>query len=901
MEKDESQFKDELQFTVLEPDKKFGLYFQGKFLYWDLRFDRPLIFLHRAKRRISSFLNVVCFLAGIAGLFSSAAWVYLNLAKIAADGTVGLFFWRQPSPLVLSFAVSLFFDMFLVYRLSEQRAGRDRLKRFAAKKSALRRRSAAAVQVPSLDISRAFSDETREILDDAYLEAVKFKQPEITPLHLFWALFKNKKIRLIFVRLNINQRSLLEKLARHLNEGSGAAPTGLGLSADTQKIMMEAYLDAYSSEQKAVDPYNIILYCFRASAILGEILYDEEVTDNKIVNSVAWMRTNEKIVANYKIYRKMARLKPGTSMNRAYTALATPTLDHFSRDLTLMAKYGYFEICLARDKEIKAVFEALESGRSGVLLVGPVGVGKTTIIQGVAQLMVKEEVPKFLEDKRLVEVDVARLIGGTTPAEAQDRLLTIINESVRARNVILYLKNLETVVGISSGAAGSLDLSEVLADAVSRRLIICLATATNENYTKYIEKRPLGNAFMAVSVAEPDNDQAIQILESKAGYFEGRYGIFFDYNAIEQAVNLSGHYITDEYLPAKAVNILQLAAVKAGQACKDDPHKCFCTCDDISRVISEKTGIPVDKVSASETQKLLNLESDIHRRMIGQEEAVDAISGSLRRARAEMRENKRPIASFLFLGPTGVGKTELAKSVAEVYFGDENCMIRLDMSEYQLADSVTKMIGGAQTPGYLTEAVRQKPFSLVLLDEIEKAHPDVLNLFLQMMDDGRLTDGQGRTINFTNSIIVATSNAGALYIEEAVGQGTDINIIKQELIDNQLNKIMRPELINRFDGIIVFKPLAFDDVVAITKLMLAKIAQSLEDKGIGFSPTEDGIKRLAQLGYDPKFGARPLRRLLQDKIENEIANFVLSGQLKRRDTIIINENGEIEVVRGRKL
>ena len=634
---------------------------------------------------------------------------------------------------------------------------------------------------------------------------------------------------------------------------------------------------------------------------MREILADSELTENKIINTITWVRTEETIRANYRAYRRLARLKPGTSMNRSYTAVATPTIDHFSRDLTLMAKYGYFEICLARDLEMKAIFDAWESGRRGVLLVGPNGVGKTAIVEGLAQLMVKEEVPLFLKDRRLVEIDVANLVGGATPAEAQARLAAIINEATRAGNVVLFLENLETIIGISAGAEGSLELSEVLASALAQQPIFCLATATNENYTKHIEHQALGEVLAVVPIVEPNHDQAIQILESKVGFLEGKYGIYFDYGAIEQAVELATRYIAESFLPAKALNILQLTAVKIGQARKNDPHQCFVTSEAVAQIVSEITKIPVAKISASETQKLLNLEDNIHQRLIGQEEAVIAIAGSLRRARAEVRETKRPIANFLFLGPTGVGKTELAKAVAEVYFGNENCLIRLDMSEYQAADGVIKMIGAGKTLGYLTEAVRKKPFSLVLLDEVEKAHPDILNLFLQTLDDGRLTDGQGRTINFTNCIIVATSNAGALYIEDAVKKGVDTNIIKQELIENELNKVMPPELINRFDGVIVFKPLSPADLILVTKLMLNKIAKSLEPKGINFAPTEEGIKRLSELGYDPKFGARPLRRLLQDRIENEIANLILAKKLKRRDTIVINANGEVEVEAGRKL
>jgi ATP-dependent Clp protease ATP-binding subunit ClpA len=288
--------------------------------------------------------------------------------------------------------------------------------------------------------------------------------------------------------------------------------------------------------------------------------------------------------------------------------------------------------------------------------------------------------------------------------------------------------------------------------------------------------------------------------------------------------------------------------------------------------------------------------------MIGQTEAVDMIAASLRRARTELREQKRPIASFLFLGPTGVGKTELAKTVAEVYFGDEDYMVRIDMSEYQRPESLEKMIGSPDgVLGYLTEAVRKAPFSLILLDELEKAHPDILNLFLQVMDDGRLTDGMGRTVSFTNCIIIATSNIGAVYIQDQIQAGASLDSIKQSLINDQLNKYLKPELINRFDGVVVFKPLGLEEVESITKLMLDKVRRLLEIKGVGLKYDEQGIKKIASLGFDPKFGARPLRRLIQEKIENEIANKVLSDGLKRRDTIIIDSEANIKIEKGREL
>jgi ATP-dependent Clp protease ATP-binding subunit ClpA len=434
---------------------------------------------------------------------------------------------------------------------------------------------------------------------------------------------------------------------------------------------------------------------------------------------------------------------------------------------------------------------------------------------------------------------------------------------------------------------------------MEHRGIYCLAAVTRQNYLKYIENKPLGEKMAKVEVEEPVGNQAIIITESKVGRLEGVYRVYFTYDAIEAAVTLTSKYIHDKYLPEKAISLLESLAVRTS---KSEAEHHAITKEDVAAMISDTTGIPVTKVGEAEGRELLNLEERIHAHMIDQVEAVDAVASALRRARAQLSSGKRPIASFLFMGPTGVGKTELAKSVAKVYFEDEDCMIRVDMSEYQNQDSVGKMIGDQRgAKGYLTEAVRQAPFSLLLLDEFEKAHPEILNLFLQVMDDGRLTDGTGRTIDFTNCIIIATSNAGALYIQEQIRAGTQIEKIKEVLINEHLNKIMRPELINRFDGVIVFKPLGETEVVQITKLMLSKTAQTLEAKGIGLRTEEAGILKLAALGYDPKFGARPLRRLLQEKVDNIIANLILAGELKRRDTVVIDGQAEVKVEKGRVL
>jgi len=882
------------------PNNRIGVVFLDRLLYFSYIPKRSLIILRRLKKKVDKVINIIAYLIGIVGILSLIFWIYINIESINYDPTTLLYFYKNEHPLILVFLISVLFDMFVIYRVSEQKASLEKIKIIKESKNSVRDYK----KMPKLDVSPTLNEEMLIILENSYLLANRLKQKEVNTIHLFWSLLSSSAISNLFIRLNVDINKLIELLKKYLadeaNRNKGKSK--LVLSSHVQEVLLSAFADAYFSKQSSVGVLNTVLFCYHKNPILKEILYELEVSQNKIENTVKWFRINEQMIADYKIFKKMARLKPGNNMNKSYTAIATPTIDYFSRDMTVMAKYNYYESCVARDKEMRQIFEALEGGQTGVLLVGHTGVGKRTIIEGLAQLMVKEEVPEFLKDKRLVELDTARLVSGSSAVAAQEKMLNIINEMQRSKNIILYIENIENIMGISSGQSESLELSEVLAETLSRQGIYCLASVNSDNYSKYLEGRALANVMTTIKVDEPDFDRAINMLESKIAWIENKYGIYFDYNSLEEAVNLSSRYITDKFLPEKAVGLVKSTAVKNSKLALTNPDKKVCTKNDIAEVISDLTGILVTKVTESEGEKLMNLEEKIHERMIGQEEAVTAVAGSLRRARAELREGNRPIASFLFLGPTGVGKTELAKSVSEVYFGDEKYMIRLDMSEYQLAGSVNKMIGDVDgTLGYLTEAVRKKPFSLILFDEIEKAHPDILNLFLQILDDGRLTDGQGRTINFTNSIIIATSNAGSLFIQESVKNNVELPVIKQALIDEHLNKVMRPELINRFDGIIVFKPLTLENVLSIAKLMIKKIEKSLAVKGIGLLYDDEGLLVLAKTGYDPKFGARPLRRLLQDKIENEIANLILTKKISRRDTIFINETGQIEVEKGKKL
>ncbi len=887
---------EKLNFTAEQNSGRPGAWFLGRFIFWGSDLRGSIIRLGRVKEKITYFLRFLNWLFVLAGWLAGGVWLFQYRAGFIAQPFKALLA-HDFDPLIFIFVLSLWFDLFLIYSVSRAKIA-DRKINFrlftvnSKKSDHVSRKSSR-----KYNVAGAYSASSFKIIEEAYLLANSLRQSEVGVIHLFRVLLKNKEIQNLFIRLNVDAKRLVNLVDRHLAEPFDKKRLGhIELAVNLQKILVSAFADACRLQQSSVDALNIILFCYDQDDSLREILDELEIDPAKIYNTVAWFRVNRRLLESYHNYRRLALLKPGSNMNRAYTAIATPTLDHFGHDLTIEAKMGNLEICVGRQKEINSIFESFSGGHNGVLLVGPSGVGKKAIVSGLAQLMVEENVPAFLKDKRLVELDVSRLLAGADPSQAQERLFTSLNELARSGNIILYINNIENLIGISAGDQESLDVSEVLAESLGRRQIYCLATATSENYTRYIENKALGNGLTTIGVKEPEFDEAIQILESKVGVLESKYDIYIVYSALEQAVAMSSRYLHDQFLPLKAINLLEKAAIIAAKELKDDPTKCFCGREQVAAAISELTGIPVSKVTISESQKLLNLESEIHRRLVGQSEAVGAVAASLRRARAEMKDSKRPIASFLFLGPTGVGKTELAKSVSEIYFGDEDYLVRLDMSEYQSADSVKKMIGDVDgTLGYLTEAVRKKPFSLVLLDEIEKANPDILNLFLQMLDDGRLTDGQGRTISFAESIIIATSNIGALYIQEQIKAKTALNLIKQELIDNQLNQYMRPELINRFDGIIVFKPLSEEDVFTVATLMLKKIKKNLADYGIGLKADKAGVEILAKEGYDPKFGARPLRRLLQDKIEDIIATKILSGELKRRDNVIIDKQANIKI------
>jgi ATP-dependent Clp protease ATP-binding subunit ClpA len=878
-----------------------GTFFLGNFLYCQLSITRENIALRAFRRRIIVIVDLIAWLLLLTGI---ACFFLYFWGKDVQSDPYWFYFWQEKSPFLLFFYISCLSASFLFYRSSQKIHDKEKIKKLRESENFPDNWDDLKKYKKSINVSLAYHEKTFYLLEEAYLLSRKLKNKKIRGLHLFLIfLIKSTEVRALLARLNVDIFSFKEKVEYQismLESGIGAGEE-LVFDNSVKEALVEAFKDAYNNKQKDVRALNLVIPCLENEPILKEILLDFKVDDNKISNTISWFRINDKQVENYRLYKKLAHFKPSSSMDRAYTAVATPFLNNFGYDLTLAAKWGRLDVCVGREREMKIVFEALESGRSGILLTGPDGVGKRSVIEGIAREMVAEEgVPAMLKDKRLIELDVARLVSGASPTIAQERMLTIIDEINRAGNIILFLENLENIVGIAAGGEESLELSDVLSGELDRGSLLCFATCAESNYIKYIENKAIGNVFARIKINEPIGDQAIMILESKIGYIESRHKVFFSYNAIEAARELSVKFIHDKYLPTKAIDILEKTAARIGNNKKGETV--ICDRNDIALTINQMTEIPVQDLEDGEGEKLLNLEEEMHKYMIGQHEAVQMVADALRRSRAELRSSNRPIANFLFLGPTGVGKTELAKTITKVYFQKKEFMIRLDMSEYQHEDSVKKMIGDVDgVHGYLTEAVRQKPFSLILLDEFEKANPKIFNLFLQVMDDGRLTDGQGRTVDFTNSIIIATSNAGSDYVQEEVRKGTPMEQLKETLINDHLSKVMRPELVNRFDGIIIFKPLTEEDIEQITKLMLTDIEELLKDKGIGLEVTENGLHLLAAAGYDPKFGARPLRRLIQEKVENEIAKKLLSGEVKRRDIVVINDFAEIDVKKGVEL
>ncbi|MED4030176.1 ATP-dependent protease ATP-binding subunit ClpC [Priestia megaterium] len=644
----------------------------------------------------------------------------------------------------------------------------------------------------------------------------------------------------------------------------------------------------------------------------------------------------------------------------------TPTLDSLARDLTVVAREGSLDPVIGRGKEIQRVIEVLSRRtKNNPVLIGEPGVGKTAIAEGLAQQIVNNEVPEILRDKRVMTLDMGTVVAGTKyRGEFEDRLKKVMDEIRQAGNIILFIDELHTLIG-AGGAEGAIDASNILKPSLARGELQCIGATTLDEYRKYIEKdAALERRFQPIQVDEPTLEESIQILKGLRDRYEAHHRVSISDEAIEQAVKLSDRYISDRFLPDKAIDLIDEAGSKVrlrsfttppnlkeleqklesvrnekdasvqsqefekAASLRDteqrlreeleDTKKIWkeqqgkensaVTVEDIAMVVSSWTGVPVSKLAQEETERLLNMEEILHSRVIGQEEAVKAVAKAVRRARAGLKDPKRPIGSFIFLGPTGVGKTELARALAESIFGDEDAMIRIDMSEYMEKHSTSRLVGsppgyvGYEEGGQLTEKVRRKPYSVVLLDEIEKAHPDVFNILLQVLEDGRLTDSKGRTVDFRNTILIMTSNVGADTLKRSKHLGFTVEAEGQDYKDMkgkvmaEMKRAFRPEFLNRIDEIIVFHSLEKPHLAEIVKLMADQLTKRLKEQEIDLELTKEAIDKIAEEGFDPEYGARPLRRAIQKHIEDRLSEELLKGVVQKGQKVTLDvEKGEFVV------
>ncbi len=866
-----------------------GVLVDGTFWYWDGEIDSDAMSYRKRAHRIAKMFQWF----GIGCAIVSAIVFGTEIVTTYANEVLTLHFWTDRHAAMFAFwfgMLSVCYAWYKTQSLASERISLPHARHGVPEQSSVPSLSAASKKQ---GIFSTLSADAVELCETAFTLAKTSGHADVSALHIFAASTADRDVRVLFARLGISVSAVVDPVRRKLaTVQKGEAMFG----TSAIRIVCDAFFRAASNGAEHVSGLDCFAAAYTADPFLQEVMFASGADQDAVVNTLAWMHIQDALHRRYLSFRKAAGFKPTGNMNRAYTAVATPFLDSVTDDMTRSAVYGGAEFCVDRDTEMKALLRSMEGGNQSVVLVGSPGVGKGAIIEGLAQLMVEERVPNILKDKRLLRMNVSHIVSAEGGSGAEERFLYALSEVAASGNIVLVIENIHELVGVG----GSIDLSSILAGELEKNYTFVIATSTPGGYTEKLERSSLGPKLQRIAIDEPDRNLAIRILESHIGGIENQNNVVFTYHAVAACVDLAARYLHDIVLPTSALSVAREAALDVGKRPRTQ-GLVWVTREDIAARVSEQSKVPVTSISQDEGQKLLQLESRLHERVIGQEAAISSVSSALRRARTELRSGSRPIANFLFLGPTGVGKTELAKTTSEVYFGSENAMVRFDMSEYQNQESVTRLIGGNGQAGLLTEAVRKTPFTLLLLDELEKAHPDILNVFLQVMDDGRLTDGLGRTIDFTNVILIATSNAGTQFIQDEVQKGTDLAAIKSELLENQLRQVYRPEFLNRFDDVIVFSPLTRDDVAAITYLMVAKIEERLKAKGLAFQIDDDAIHELAEQGYDPKFGARPLRRVLQDKVENLIAERILQGDVGRRDTVVYHKGGTITVEKAAAL
>lgn len=806
-----------------------------------------------------------------------------------------------------------------------------------------------------------FTPSARNALVIAQEQAKRFKHPAVGTEHLLLALAieTNGVARSVLGQFNVTEVDVAEEIEQFTGYGNlrTVKDDYLPYSPKASEILVNAQEQAKQLNAIKIGTEHLLLALVQNDNILSSRILLALDTDIAEVRKV----TLRKLGVNPTTQNRRSK-------QRATSAEGTPTLDSVARDLTAMAAEGKIDPVVGRTKEVRRVIQILSRRtKNNPVLIGEPGVGKTAIAEGLAQKIIDQDVPTDMQNKRLMMLEMGSLVAGTKyRGEFEDRLKKVIEEIRNDGQVIVFIDELHTLIG-AGGAEGAIDASNILKPALARGELQTIGATTLTEYQKYIEAdAALERRFAKVEVDEPTEAEAVQILRGIRPKYEEHHQVKISDDAIQQAVTLSSRYIADRFLPDKAIDLIDEAAAKiridasekqvkkvtdedrleklrtakeeaidnqdfekaadirkkemklrrkieraennpeTNEAKKD--YKLIENSEDIAQIVSDWTGVPLTQMKQSESDRLINLEKTLHERVIGQEEAVSSVARAIRRARSGLKSPKRPIGSFMFLGPTGVGKTELAKSLADIMFGSEDNMIRIDMSEYMERYSTSRLVGSA--PGYvgydeggqLTEQVRRKPYSVVLFDEVEKAHPDVFNLLLQVFDDGFLTDSKGRRVDFRNTIIIMTSNLGATALrdEKSVGFGAQNAAEDYHAMADKVREVLkqsfRPEFLNRIDETIIFHSLTKTELHQIVKLMAKDVIQRMSEQGINAKFTPSAIDVVAEAGFDPEYGARPLRRALQTKVEDQLSELMLSGEAKVGDDITIGaRNGKINL------
>jgi len=792
-----------------------------------------------------------------------------------------------------------------------------------------------------------FTNKAKKVIEIANDISIEMGHNYIGTEHILYGLVKEGEgiAAKVLINKGLTEEKIRSKIEELLGKGDKIKES-LGFTPRTKKILENAFLEAKRIGYNFIGTEHLLLAIMKeGDCVATRVIIELNVEIPKIYNEIA------KVINEEEIDKETGRDIPqvrGSSSN-------TSTLNQFGEDLTMQAEDGKFDNIVGREKEIERIIQILSRRtKNNPCLIGEPGVGKTAIIEGLAEKIIYGEVPESLKEKRIVSIDISGMVAGAKyRGDFEERIKKALNEVKKVGDVILFVDEIHTIVG-AGAAEGAIDAANILKPLLARGEIQLIGATTIEEYRKYIEKdSALERRFSTVNIEEPTQNQTIEIIKGIRDKYEAHHDVKITDEAIKAAVDLSTRYITDRFLPDKAIDLIDESASQVRIKMFTEPNEIKLlegrldvaikekeeaiynqefekaaqfrkkeiemreklenelnkwkktknrnvieiTEENIAEIISKWTGIPAQKLTEDENKKLKNLEGKLHERVIGQNEAVEAISKAIRRGRIGLKDPKRPIGSFLFLGPTGVGKTELSKALAEILFDNENAIIRLDMSEYMEAHSVSKLIGsppgyvGFEGGGQLTEKIRRKPYSVILFDEIEKAHPDVTNLLLQILEDGHLTDSQGREVNFKNTVIIMTSNLGARHITEkkSLGFGScgenenkEYEETKKEVI-KELKRELRPEFINRIDEIIVFHKLNDENIKEIAKIMIKQVQERLEQQKYIIDIDESVLNEILEKGIDKNFGARPLRRAIQTLVEDRISEEILEGNIKKNE------------------